>query len=154
VLSALATALVDGQIFAIAQAMLDVQHATEKQLFAKRLDFQKSQQGFFLRIAIIFEVNAFFLDEKRAFDAKYQESIVNAATADVLALTAKLDSQRTLLAAKRTDDLRKFDADLVLQLDQKVMEQQMTLEKAGVPGFKVQFHRSMWCGELAFSCFR
>ncbi len=32
---------------------------------------------------------------------------------------------------------RRFDTNLVLELDQKVAEQQVTLENAGVPGFRV-----------------
>ncbi len=35
------------------------------------------------------------------------------------------------------ESLRQFDTDLVLQIDQKVAEQQQTLESAGVPGFRV-----------------
>lgn len=35
------------------------------------------------------------------------------------------------------EELRVFDMNLVLQLDQKVADQQQTLEQAGVPGFYV-----------------
>lgn len=39
---------------------------------------------------------------------------------------------------KRCDEeLRKKDQKIIMELDQKVMDQQSTLEKAGVPGFYV-----------------
>lgn len=55
--------------------------------------------------------------------------------------------QKFMLQQK--EDLKTFDMNLVLQLDQKVADQQEILEKAGVPGFyittnpleiKVQMH--------------
>lgn len=44
-LSSLATSLVQGRIFEIVRMLLEVQHATEKQLFHRRLQFQKRCQG-------------------------------------------------------------------------------------------------------------
>lgn len=38
---------------------------------------------------------------------------------------------------KQKEDLKQFDMGLVLQLDQKVADQQSILEQAGVPGFYV-----------------
>ena len=35
------------------------------------------------------------------------------------------------------DDVKRKDMKMILQLDQKVMDQQVMLEKAGVPGFYV-----------------
>ncbi|KAF9796295.1 hypothetical protein SFRURICE_019377 [Spodoptera frugiperda] len=45
--------------------------------------------------------------------------------------------QKTLLTSRHKEELRHTDMKLVLQLDQKVSDQQVTLEKAGVPGFFV-----------------
>ncbi len=38
---------------------------------------------------------------------------------------------------KKNYPTSRFDMNLVLELDQKVTEQQVTLENAGVPGFRV-----------------
>lgn len=38
---------------------------------------------------------------------------------------------------QQKDELKAFDMNLVLQLDQKVADQQQILEQAGVPGFYV-----------------
>ena len=45
--------------------------------------------------------------------------------------------QLRLLAAKHKDEVKQNDMRLVTQLDQKVSDQQVTLERAGVPGFFV-----------------
>lgn len=52
-------------------------------------------------------------------------------------LTKKPDSdlENDLLIAKHTQELKKADMNLILQLDQLVLDQQTALEKAGVPGF-------------------
>ena len=39
--------------------------------------------------------------------------------------------------AKHEAEIKEFDIGVVLQLDQKVSDQQQTLESAGVPGFYV-----------------
>ncbi|XP_075970732.1 gonadal protein gdl isoform X2 [Anticarsia gemmatalis] len=45
--------------------------------------------------------------------------------------------QKAILLERHKEELRQTDMKLVLQLDQKVSDQQVTLEKAGVPGFFV-----------------
>lgn len=41
------------------------------------------------------------------------------------------------MLTKHAEERKQLDSDLVLQIDQKVIDQQLTLEKAGVPGFHV-----------------
>lgn len=119
-LSALANAL-QGQVFEIVRMLQEVQHAFEKKLFQDRLRLQKR-----------------FAEEKRAFESRYQASVCNEIDADaVLRLAAALDTEKAEMAERQKEELRKFDSNLVLQLDQKVLDQQSTLEKAGVPGFHV-----------------
>ena len=78
------------------------------------------------------------LDEKREFDARYQTTICEAKTGDnILELSANLDQEKEDMLARHKMEEKKFDSSLVMQLDQKVLDQQMTLEKAGVPGFHV-----------------
>ncbi|XP_053977060.1 gonadal protein gdl [Hylaeus anthracinus] len=47
------------------------------------------------------------------------------------------DEKRVALHKKHREELKQMDMKLVLQLDQKVADQQSILEKAGVPGFYV-----------------
>jgi hypothetical protein len=56
---------------------------------------------------------------------------------EVIRLTAQLDAERKEMVARQAEEIKQFDIGLVLQIDQKVMDQQGTLEKAGVPGFYV-----------------
>lgn len=52
-------------------------------------------------------------------------------------LTLQLDREKAQLEARLEREMRLFDCDIVQAMDQKVLDQQMTLEKAGVPGFYV-----------------
>ncbi|CAG9115832.1 unnamed protein product [Plutella xylostella] len=63
--------------------------------------------------------------------------------------TEEQELQRTILLRRQKEEMKQTDMKLVMQLDQKVSDQQVTLEKAGVPGFfvtnkpieiKVQMH--------------
>ncbi|GBP63182.1 Gonadal protein gdl [Eumeta japonica] len=45
--------------------------------------------------------------------------------------------QKSILLTKHKEEMQQTDMKLVIQLDQKVSDQQMTLAKAGVPGFFV-----------------
>ena len=47
--------------------------------------------------------------------------------------------------ARFKEELKQHDMKLVTQLDQKVSDQQVTLERAGVPGFYVTNHFSISC---------
>jgi hypothetical protein len=49
----------------------------------------------------------------------------------------ELEHILALMKIKHTKKLRETDMKLILHLDQKVKDQQSTLEKAGVPGFYV-----------------
>lgn len=63
-------------------------------------------------------------------------------------LNEKVEELSKLMASQK-EALKQFDKSLVIQLDEKVTDQQQTLEQAGVPGFyitknplevKVQMH--------------
>lgn len=43
--------------------------------------------------------------------------------------------EKEQLISKHSEELKKADKNLILQLDQLVLDQQTALEKAGVPGF-------------------
>lgn len=119
-LSGLASSLAEGQIFEIIDGLTEVQQETEKKLFRERLELQR-------RIS----------DEKSNFVRLYQDNINKSSGAEVLEMTNKMDKERTVMNARHQEEIRQFDIGVILQLDQKVSEQQVTLEKVGLPGFYV-----------------
>uniref|UniRef100_H3B9F1 DiGeorge syndrome critical region 6 n=1 Tax=Latimeria chalumnae TaxID=7897 RepID=H3B9F1_LATCH len=109
-LSDLALALIDGTVFEIVQGLLEIQHLTEKNLYNQRLKLHSEQ------------VNL----KKKKFKP-YNLSWLREITASLL----------KALEQRIKDEQRMMDEKIVLELDQKVIDQQSTLEKAGVPGFYV-----------------
>ena len=50
---------------------------------------------------------------------------------------SQCDQEQDAMERHSEEDLKRRDMKIILELDQKVMDQQNTLEKAGVPGFSV-----------------
>uniref|UniRef100_A0A6V7M0K1 Gonadal protein gdl n=1 Tax=Bracon brevicornis TaxID=1563983 RepID=A0A6V7M0K1_9HYME len=106
-LSALANSLLNDTIFEIVKGLMEIQHVTEKHLFQQRLQLINKQK------------------------IEMQETLSNFVTEEDK-LTAKI-----ALQVKHKAELKQNDMKLVMQLDQKVTDQQSILEKAGVPGFYI-----------------
>ncbi|XP_012531238.1 gonadal protein gdl [Monomorium pharaonis] len=106
-LSGLANSLLNDTIFEIVKGLMEIQHVTEKHLFQQRLQLLNQQK------------------------IECQE-VLSAKTTDEETTTFK-----GALDKKHREELKQMDMKLVLQLDQKVADQQSILEKAGVPGFYV-----------------
>ncbi|KAL6258765.1 gonadal protein gdl [Pogonomyrmex barbatus] len=106
-LSGLANSLLNDTIFEIVKGLMEIQHVTEKHLFQQRLQLLNQQ-----KIECQEALSATMTDEE-------------------------LTSIKAALHKKHKEELKQMDMKLVLQLDQKVADQQSTLEKAGVPGFYV-----------------
>lgn len=106
-LSGLANSLLNDTIFEIVKGLMEIQHVTEKHLFQQRLQLLNQQK---------FEM---------------QEALTTVSTEE------EQTAVKAALYKKHKEDLRQTDMKLVLQLDQKVADQQSILEKAGVPGFYV-----------------
>eukprot|EP00092_Neocalanus_flemingeri_P051746 GFUD01060296.1.p1 GENE.GFUD01060296.1~~GFUD01060296.1.p1 ORF type:complete len:169 (-),score=72.57 GFUD01060296.1:40-546(-) len=75
--------------------------------------------------------------EKHLFQQRLQ--FINRQKMEKQEMIVKNFSQAKIVAAdaKFKDELKQHDMKLVTQLDQKVSDQQVTLERAGVPGFFV-----------------
>ncbi|XP_013177728.1 PREDICTED: gonadal protein gdl [Papilio xuthus] len=78
--------------------------------------------------------------EKHLFQQRLQ--IINNHTMEIQEMMKNTvpeqqEVQKTNLLRRHKEELKQTDMKLVLQLDQKVSDQQDTLEKAGVPGFFV-----------------
>ncbi|XP_053602733.1 gonadal protein gdl [Plodia interpunctella] len=106
-LSGLANCLLNDTVFEIVKGLMEIQHVTEKHLFQQRLQV----------------INKHTLEIKSLID-----SIQN---------PEQQELQKSLLLSRHREELKQTDMKLVIQLDQKVSDQQVTLEKAGVPGFFV-----------------
>lgn len=89
--------------------------------------------------------------EKRKFKEKYQATVLQDTSDDIGVPDAvqRLDAEEEQMLKSQSNELSEFDIGVIFKMDQKVSEQQQTLEQAGVPGFfvtnnpleiKVQMH--------------
>ncbi|XP_039452496.1 gonadal protein gdl-like [Culex pipiens pallens] len=106
-LAGLANSLLNDTIFEIVKGLMEIQHVTEKHLMQVREKVENDHQL-----------------EVKQWESKIQDP-------------EELEHIIALMKIKHTKNLKETDMKLVLHLDQKVKDQQSTLEKAGVPGFYV-----------------
>ncbi|XP_023938219.1 gonadal protein gdl [Bicyclus anynana] len=106
-LSGLANCLLNDTVFEIVKGLMEIQHVTEKHLFQQRLQIINNQA------------------------LEIQEMVNSTQNPE------QLELKRNILLRRHKEELKQTDMKLVIQLDQKVSDQQDTLEKAGVPGFFV-----------------
>lgn len=106
-LISLSNSLLNDTIFEIVKRLIEIQHVTETHLFQLRQQIETEHEN---------EINTWMT---KIQDAEELEHIL------------------VLMKIKHKKQLVETDQKLVLHLDQKVKDQQMTLEKAGVPGFYV-----------------
>uniref|UniRef100_A0A3Q1GIW7 DiGeorge syndrome critical region gene 6 n=1 Tax=Acanthochromis polyacanthus TaxID=80966 RepID=A0A3Q1GIW7_9TELE len=107
-LSDLALALIDGTVYEIVQGLLDIQHLTEKNLYNQRQKLHCEHQGL-----------------KQDLVRKHKDALLSCKSHN-------LDMELLL-----REEQRMMDKKIVAEIDQKVIDQQNTLEKAGVPGFYI-----------------
>ncbi|KAJ8918412.1 hypothetical protein NQ315_008109 [Exocentrus adspersus] len=107
-LSSLANCLLNETVFEIVRGLLEIQHVTEQHLYQQRLQFINKKKI-----------------QEQAILQQYEHD------------TEKKIEELQKFMIKQKEELKAFDMNLVLQLDQKVADQQEILEKAGVPGFYV-----------------
>ena len=114
-LSDLANCLIEDTVGLIVKGLADIQKITEQTLYERR---QKSADALKLkRIELV----------KRL---KEDQSLGLMASEQASRITREFDR-------KSAEELHRFDMKTVMDLDQLVSEQQVTLEKTGVPGFHV-----------------
>ncbi|XP_064424307.1 protein DGCR6 isoform X2 [Latimeria chalumnae] len=119
-LSDLALALIDGTVFEIVQGLLEIQHLTEKNLYNQRLKLHSEHRG--LKLDLL---------------RKQKEAQQSCKSHNLSLLKTAQQRELEALEQRIKDEQRMMDEKIVLELDQKVIDQQSTLEKAGVPGFYV-----------------
>lgn len=120
-LSALSSSLLDGTVYEIVTGLKEIQHMTEKNLLSQRIKFINVQK------AEIQEFNRKHKDIVHECQAKLQN----------LSTLHAIEREKESMQYRHAEDLTRADMKLILEMDQKVSDQQVTLEKAGVPGFFV-----------------
>ncbi|KAG9487308.1 hypothetical protein GDO78_007262 [Eleutherodactylus coqui] len=119
-LSDLALALIDGTVFEIVQGLLEIQHLTEKNLYNQRIKLHAEHRGL-----------------KQELLKKHKEALQMCKPHNLSLLRASQQRELEALEQRIREEQRMMDEKIVLELDQKVIDQQSTLEKAGVSGFYV-----------------
>uniref|UniRef100_A0A8D0HEX5 DGCR6 n=1 Tax=Sphenodon punctatus TaxID=8508 RepID=A0A8D0HEX5_SPHPU len=120
ILSDLALALIDGTVFEIVQGLLDIQHLTEKNLYNQRLKLHSEHRVL-----------------KQDMLHKHKEAQQSCKSHNVPVLKAAQQRELEAMEQRIREEQRMMDEKIVLELDQKVVDQQSTLEKAGVTGFYI-----------------
>lgn len=106
-LISLSNSLINDTIFEIVKRLIEIQHVTETHLFQLRQEVEGEHAA-----------------EVHTWVTKIQDP-------------EELQHILALMKIKHKKKMKETDQKLILHLDQKVKDQQSTLEKAGVPGFYV-----------------
>uniref|UniRef100_W5MNL5 DiGeorge syndrome critical region gene 6 n=2 Tax=Lepisosteus oculatus TaxID=7918 RepID=W5MNL5_LEPOC len=117
-LSDLALALIDGTVFEIVQGLLEIQHLTERNLYNQRQKLHSEHRGL-----------------KQELVRKHKEALQSCKSHNLAVLRSSQQAEIEALEQRVKDEQRMMDEKIVAEMDQKVIDQQTTLEKAGVPGF-------------------
>ncbi|GAA6085923.1 protein DGCR6 isoform X4 [Tachysurus ichikawai] len=119
-LSDLAQALIDGTVYEIVQGLLDIQHLTEKNLYNQRQKLHTEHRVL-----------------KHDLIRKQKVALQTCKSHNLTVLKASQRAEIERLEQRVKDEQRMMDEKIVAEMDQKVLDQQNTLEKAGVPGFYI-----------------
>jgi len=118
-LSSLANSLIDGTVFQIVEGLVEIQQMSERNLFNQRLKLINTHR------------------QRRQMLKQKQKEEVDSAAASSSVLQNKHRHEMAEFEKNIEDELKKHDMKLLLEIDQKVSDQQVTLCKAAVPGFYV-----------------
>lgn len=119
-LSDLALALIDGTVYEIVQGLLDIQHLTEKNLYNQRQKLHCEHQAL-----------------KQDLVRKHKDALQSCKSHNLALLKSNQQAELEALEIRVREEQRMMDKKIVAEIDQKVIDQQNTLEKAGVPGFYI-----------------
>ncbi|KAI8773016.1 protein DGCR6-like isoform X1 [Biomphalaria glabrata] len=125
-LSALASALLDGTAFEIVKGLEEVQHLEEKSLFTQRQKLINDHKS-----------------QRHEMNKKHKELLLENQNKphNLPLIEAQVERELDTMERRCEEEMKKRDAKIILELDQKLMDQQSMLEKAGVPGFYVTNNR-------------
>lgn len=117
-LSDLALALIDGTVYDIVQGLLDIQHLTEKNLYNQRQKLHCEHQAL-----------------KQDLVRRHKDALQTCKSHNLALVKSNQQAELEALEVRVREEQRMMDKKIVSEIDQKVIDQQNTLEKAGVPGF-------------------
>uniref|UniRef100_M4AL51 DiGeorge syndrome critical region gene 6 n=1 Tax=Xiphophorus maculatus TaxID=8083 RepID=M4AL51_XIPMA len=121
-LSDLALALIDGTVYEIVQGLLDIQHLTEKNLYNQRQKLHCEHQVLLRFIYLV---------------RKHKDALQSCKPHNLSLLKTTQQTELEALEVRVREEQKMMDKKIVVEMDQKVTDQQNTLEKAGVPGFYI-----------------
>ncbi|XP_077986238.1 protein DGCR6-like [Glandiceps talaboti] len=121
-LSLLASSLLDGTVFDIVRNLEEIQQMTEKSLHEKRMKVLNAH-----KVA------------KQDQTKKHREALEACQTRPhhLPVVKTACEKEKVALEHRIDDETKRMNQKLILELDQRVSEQQVTLERAGVAGFYV-----------------
>lgn len=121
-LCGLANALLDGTVADIVTGLKEVQQLEERHLSSQRIKMINEHKA-----------------AKQELKQKHREALQHCQSRphNLLYVTTQCEKEMESLEKRFEDELKKKDMKVILELDQKVMDQQVMLERAGVPGFFV-----------------
>lgn len=119
-LSSLASACLDGTVFEIVKSLKDVQQLEERALFSQRTKLLNEHRTL-----------------KQDLQRKHRDALqaVEAKPHQLPYTQVQCTQEMQALDVRCEQEMKRMEMRVILDLDQKVMDQQVTLEKAGVPGF-------------------
>ncbi|ESO87096.1 hypothetical protein LOTGIDRAFT_210470 [Lottia gigantea] len=121
-LSSLADSLIDSTVFDIVHSLEEVQHLEEKAMCSSRSRMVSEHKA-----------------QSHVMQKKHKELLLECENRphNLPLVQSQIDRELEMIKKRHDDEVRKRDMKIILELDQKAMEQQNLLEKAGVPGFYV-----------------
>lgn len=119
-LSSLASACLDGTVCEIVKGLKDVQQLEERALFSQRTKLLNEHRTL-----------------KQELQRKHRDALqaVEAKPHQLPYTQAQCSKEMQSLEQRCEQEIKRMEMRVILDLDQKVMDQQVTLEKSGVPGF-------------------
>ncbi|KAG7273788.1 hypothetical protein CRUP_012806 [Coryphaenoides rupestris] len=117
-LSDLALALIDGTVYEIVERLLDIQHLTERNLYNQRQKLHCEHQAL-----------------KQDMTKKHKEALQVCKPHNLALLKPNQQAEVEALDVRVKEEQKMMDKKIVAEMDQKVIDQQNTLEQAGVAGF-------------------
>ncbi|XP_041462248.1 protein DGCR6-like [Lytechinus variegatus] len=128
-ISNLALSLLDGTVFEIVQHLSEIQQMMERKLMEQRARLHSSHKS-----------------QKYQMQKKHQVAIQDSQSRphNIPRIKATNEKEKEALDKKIFEEAKRMDERILIELDTCAAEQQTTLEKAGVPGFR-RTHDSTEC---------
>ncbi|XP_048766306.1 protein DGCR6-like [Ostrea edulis] len=121
-LSGLANSLLDGTVFEIVRSLQEVQQLEERHLHTQRVKLINDHKA-----------------QRHELQKRHKELLQSCQTKphNLPIVEVQIEREKETMERRCEEEVKKKDMKIIMELDQKTMDQQVMLEKAGVPGFYV-----------------